>query len=135
MTRRISFRDAAERNPLNRNIQDNLHASKYARENRDEARALAGQLRLTSPLLVRRIVGDILRVDLLIPPAIQDELQNLETRGDIFLARKMYEDATAEYEQYLRIDRYNPLVANKLWPDVFAVAGDGVTRRNSSRKP
>jgi tetratricopeptide (TPR) repeat protein len=108
------FRDAAERNPLNRNIQDNLHAAKYARENRDQARALAAQLRLTSPLLVRRLVGDMLRVDLLIPPAIQDELQNLETRGDIFLARKMYEDATAEYEQYLRIDRYNPFVANKL---------------------
>lgn len=108
------FKDAAERNPLNRNIQDNVHAAKYARENRDEARALAAQLRLTSPLLVRRLVGDFLRVELLIPPAIQDELQNLETRGDIFLARKMYEDATLEYEQFLRIDRYNPFIANKL---------------------
>jgi tetratricopeptide (TPR) repeat protein len=108
------FKDAAQREPENRNIQDNLHAAKYARENGRQSRDIAEQLRLTSPLLVQRIVGDIVRVELLISQEVQAELEDLELRGDVFLARKMYEDAAIEYERFVRIDEYNPLIINKL---------------------
>ena len=50
----------------------------------------------------------------LMPAAEQAELVDFETRGDIFLVRKMFEDASIEYERSVRIDRYNPAIINKL---------------------
>jgi tetratricopeptide (TPR) repeat protein len=108
------FKDALEQDPENRNFQDNLHAAKHAQENSREARELADAWVESNPLLVQRLVGDVLRVAILIPDDVQAELEDLELRGDIFLARKMFEDASIEYERSLRIDRYNPEIINKL---------------------
>ena len=108
------FRDAAERDPANPNIQDNLHAARYARENRSRSTAVAAALRGANPRLVQRIVGDFLRVEFLITPEMQAEIDDFELRGDVFLARKMFEDAVIEYERALGIDEYNPFIMNKL---------------------
>ena len=108
------FKDALEHHPDNVNFQDNLHAAKYAREHSREAREMADRLAGSNPLLVQRLVGDVLRVTILIPDDVQDELEGFKLRGDIFMARKMFEDASIEYERSLRIDRYNPHIINKL---------------------
>jgi tetratricopeptide (TPR) repeat protein len=108
------FRDALRFDPENPNIQDNLHYARYARENSREARRLAESLGVGNPLLVQRIVGDVIRVERLMSPQITAELADLETRGDIFLARKMFDDAAIEYERSMRLDKYNPMIINKL---------------------
>jgi tetratricopeptide (TPR) repeat protein len=67
-----------------------------------------------NPVLVQRIVEDIVRVDTLQGPDLVAELDDLELRGDVFLARKMFEDAAIEYERLVEIDPYNPMIRNKL---------------------
>lgn len=108
------FRDAAERDPANPNVQDNIHAARYARENRSRSRDVAAALRPANPRLVQRIVGDFVRVEFLITPEMRAEIDDLELRGDVFLARKMFEDAVIEYERALEIDEYDPFIMNKL---------------------
>src|SRR6185503_16310920 len=50
----------------------------------------------------------------LIPQAIQLDAAQHATKGDVFVARKLFDDAIIEYKRSLAIDKYNSSVANRL---------------------
>jgi len=108
------FRDSLKYDPGNPVTESNLHAAKYARENGRPARAEIERLIGDNPLLLEGIDGEVAGVVLLIDPSVGEELRMLALRGDIFVARKMFEDAIIEYARYLEIDRYDARVRNKL---------------------
>jgi len=108
------FREALSYRPDSHVIQSNLHAAKYARENSRTALAQAERVRVESPVLVEGIGEEIFEVALLRDPEVDAELRNLEIRGDVFVARKLFEDAIIEYGRYIAIDEYDAMLWNKL---------------------
>lgn len=108
------FRDSLELEPGSAAAQHNLHAARYARENEREVRRYLGVTSSEAPLLLSGTGGEYLKVGLLMDPATQEELRLLALRGDIFVARKMFEDAILEFERYLDIDEHDAFVRNKL---------------------
>src|SRR5581483_241460 len=58
--------------------------------------------------------ADFLAVASLIPPALQQDAGQHAMRADIFVARKLYDDAVIEYKRSLALDRYNSSVVNRL---------------------
>jgi tetratricopeptide (TPR) repeat protein len=111
------FRRAAERDGDNPILSKNLHRSRYARDNSRDAREPALDAEITRRLLLDPLAeypGEILAVASLIPPAKAQQAAAHYTRGDIFTARKMYEDAVIEYKRSLAVDRYDSAVVNRL---------------------
>lgn len=111
------FRRAADRNSDNAILSENLHVARYARDNQRDARESADRVAATRPLLLEAFQNDnldFLAVASLIPPAIQLDAAQHATRADVFVARKLFEDAVIEYKRSLAIDRYNSAVANRL---------------------
>lgn len=108
------FRDSLELEPGNLTAQHNLHAARYARENEREVRQYLAQTGGEDPLLLSGTEGEYLAVVLLLDADTQEELRLLALRGDIFVARKMFEDAILEFERYLEVDEYDAIVRNKL---------------------
>jgi tetratricopeptide (TPR) repeat protein len=108
------FRDSLELEPGNLTAQLNLHAARYARENEGEVRRYLAETIAEDPLLVSGTEGEYLAVQLLVDPDTREELRLLALRGDIFVARKMFEDAILEFERYLEVDEYDAIVRNKL---------------------
>lgn len=108
------FRDSLELAPGNFTAQHNLHAARYARENEREVRRYLAETSGVVPLLLPGTEGEYLAVELLLSPDAREELRLLALRGDIFVARKMFEDAILEFERYLEIDEYDAIIRNKL---------------------
>jgi tetratricopeptide (TPR) repeat protein len=107
-------RRALERSPDSPGIRQNLRAARYARENTKNARDVAGSLAQDNPLLIEKRDGDLLLMQILIPPKSLEEAALHERRGDSYFARRMYEDAVIEYKKAVAIDRYNASVLNRL---------------------
>jgi tetratricopeptide (TPR) repeat protein len=106
---------AIERGPDNLVIRQNLHATRYARENTRAARDLVRSVFSSSnPLLIEKRDGDLLQLVLLMPAKDITEATLHENRGDSLFARKMYEEAIAEYTRAIGIDRYNASTLNRL---------------------
>ena len=108
------IRRALEKNPENSIMRLNLRASRYARENAKSARDVAASVYKENSLLVEKRDGDLLQVQILMPPKDLEEATLHERRGDSFFARKMYEDAIVEYRKAVAIDRYNASTLNRL---------------------
>jgi tetratricopeptide (TPR) repeat protein len=114
------FRRAAERDAISHTLTDNLHAARYARDNSRDARLVADQNLATMRLLLepfgqdKQDESDMLKVVSLFPVASQEEAARRVLRADVFVARKLYEDAVIEYKRALAIDRYDAVVVNKL---------------------
>jgi len=111
------FRRAAEQNPDSAILSDNLHAARYARDNQRDARTVAEQLAAARPLLLEPLSaqgGDFLAVVSVVSSVVQADASQHETRADVYMARKMYEDAVIEYKRSLAADRYNASVTNRL---------------------
>ena len=111
------FRRAADRNSDNTVLSENLHLSRYARDNARNARESADRLAATRPLLLETFQngsGDFLAVVSLIPPAMQMDAAQHAIRADVFVARKLFDDAIIEYKRSLAIDKYNASVINRL---------------------
>jgi tetratricopeptide (TPR) repeat protein len=95
----------------------NLHWSRYARDNVRDARARADDVSQTRKLLLEPVgesPGAFLAVVSLLPVTTLQDASAHVLRGDIYTARKMFEDAVIEYKKALAFDRYDALVANKL---------------------
>ena len=108
------FKDALKYDPGNLVLRYNLRAAKYARENGRTIRPVLMEEMASNPLLVGEPEGDLVRVKFLMPADTLAEVTLLERRGDSFLARKMFEDAIIEYQRALKINKYNPSIANRL---------------------
>jgi len=108
------FRSALKYDPRVPVTERNLHAARYARENSRQARDRIALLPAEDQLLLEGVEGEFFRVTLLMESQTQDELDDLALRGDVFIARKMFEDAIVEYERYLDLDEYDAQVRNKL---------------------
>jgi tetratricopeptide (TPR) repeat protein len=108
------FRDSLRYAPGNGIVERNLHAAKYARENSRSSRARLAAISEENSLVWEGSPAEVLEVAALIDPELGAELAQLVLRGDVFTARKMFEDAIIEYERYLEIDPYDAHVANKL---------------------
>ena len=111
------FRRAAERDPENATLTENLHRSRYARDNARDAREVADQLSATRRLLLEptEAVRDHFLAIASLMPVVRSQAAATHTmRADIFVARKMYEDAVVEYKRALAIDRYDSNVVNRL---------------------
>ena len=108
------FKDALKHEPDNLVLKHNLRAAKYARENGRAIRPVLMEEMTSNPLLVGEPEGEVVRVKFLMPVDTLAEVRLLERRADSFLARKMYEDAIIEYERALKINKYNPSIANRL---------------------
>jgi Flp pilus assembly protein TadD len=108
------FRRAAQRNPQNATIRRNFHLSRYARENLRPARTAAEQLSKQKPALVDELTDDYLAVLSLIPANIQAEAVDHVMRADLFMVRKLYEDAVIEYRKSIALDPYDAAVLNRL---------------------
>src|SRR5262245_51845520 len=106
-------RRAVEKNPENGILRLNLRASRYARENTKSARE-AANLSGDNPLLIEKREGDLLQVQILMPPKDLEEASLHEKRGDSYFARKLYEDAIIEYRKSVALDRYNASTLNRL---------------------
>jgi tetratricopeptide (TPR) repeat protein len=82
-----------------------------------DVRDLEGEAESTRRLLLEPLGerhGETFAVVSLIPDSKAQEALDHTTRGDIFAARKMYEDAVIEYKRSLAIDRYDSAVLNRL---------------------
>ena len=108
------FRRAAQRNPQNNTIRRNYHASRYARENARPARAAADEIDKKHPALIEEIANDYFGVVWLMPANVQADALDHAGRGDLFMARKLYEDAVIEYRKSVALDRYDASVVNRL---------------------
>src|SRR5262249_27375778 len=106
---------AVEKSPDNTVLRQNLHAVRYAQENartaRDVVRAVFAK---SNPLLVEKRDGNVLQFEMLMPSKDMNEATLHENRGDSLFARKMYEEAVAEYKKAIVIDRYNASTLNRL---------------------
>jgi tetratricopeptide (TPR) repeat protein len=106
---------AVERSPDNMVLRQNLHAAHYAQENTRAAREVVRSVFLKSnPLLVERREGNLLQFEMLMPAKEMNDATLHEARGDSLFARKMYEEAVAEYAKAIAIDRYNASTLNRL---------------------
>jgi Flp pilus assembly protein TadD len=111
------FRRAADRDADNPVLSQNLHLSRYTRDNQRDARAQAESIATTRSLLLEPVddrPGDFLAVVSLIPATIMQEAALHTTRADVFTARKQYEDAVIEYKRAFAVDRYDASIANRL---------------------
>jgi len=108
------IRRAIEKSPDNFIMRMNLRASRYARENGKSARDIAASVYKDNSVLIERREGDLLQVQILMPPKDLEEATQHERRGDSFFARKMYEDSIVEYRKAIAIDRYNASTLNRL---------------------
>jgi Flp pilus assembly protein TadD len=111
------FRRAADRDAENSLLSSNLHWSRYARDNTREARERSSQVEATRQYLLEP-VGEsfqgFLAVTPLLPATALEQASMHATRGDVFTARKLFDDAVIEYKRALAIDRYDASVANRL---------------------
>jgi Flp pilus assembly protein TadD len=111
------FRRAADHDGDNPVLSANLHWARYARDNTRDARQQADLISLLRRLLLQPIEqqgGEFLAITPLMPPATMEEAALHATRGDIFTARKQYEDAVIEYRRAVAIDRYDASMANRM---------------------
>jgi Flp pilus assembly protein TadD len=111
------FRRAADRNSDNPILSENLHLARYARDNTRDARESADRVAATRPLLLETFQndsGDFLAIASLLPPAVQQDAAQHAVRADVFVARKLYDDAVISYKRSIAIDRYNASVVNRL---------------------
>ena len=111
------FRRAADRDVDTVVLTENLHRSRYARDNTRDARDMAGQVSITRAFLLDPPTappGHFLAVASVFPVTKSLEASSHATRADIFVARKMFEDAVIEYKRALAIDRYDSAVVNRL---------------------
>jgi Flp pilus assembly protein TadD len=111
------FRRAADRNADHPILSENLHVARYARDNQRDARESADRLSATRPLLLETLTtenGDYLAVVSLIGPSAQADAAQHATRADIFVARKLFDDAVIEYKKSIAVDKYNYAILNKL---------------------
>jgi tetratricopeptide (TPR) repeat protein len=108
------IRRALEKDPENNLMRSNLRAARYARENTKNARDVADTLAKDTPLLVKKVEGDALELQILMAPKDVDEASLHEKRGDSYFARKLYEDAVIEYQKSTKLDRYNASTLNRL---------------------
>lgn len=111
------FRRAAERDATSRELTDNLHLARYARDNARDARRAADQNLVAMRLLLEPFnsdMQDMLKVVSLYPVATQEGVARHVLRADVFVARKLYDDAVIEYKRALALDRYDAVVTNKL---------------------
>jgi tetratricopeptide (TPR) repeat protein len=107
-------RRAMEKNPENGALRMNLRASRFARENARVARETANSLTSQNPLLIEKREGDLLHVQILMPPKTLEQATMHERRGDSFFARRLYEDAIIEYRKAVALDKYNASTLNRL---------------------
>jgi len=111
------FRRAADRDAESTVLTENLHRSRFARDNARDAREVADQVAVLRPLLLEpapETLSHYLAVVSVMPPARAQEAASHMTRADIFVARKMFEDAVIEYKRALAIDRYDSAGVNRL---------------------
>ena len=111
------FRRAADRDAENSTLSSNLHWGRYARDNARDARDRSNQVATTRPYLLEPIdpsFRGFLAVTPLLPAAVLEEAALHATRGDVFVARKLFDDAIIEYKRALVIDRYDASIANRL---------------------
>jgi tetratricopeptide (TPR) repeat protein len=107
-------RRALEKNPENPAVRLNLRAARYARENARSARDVANTIAKDKPLLIEKLDGDLLQLQILMTSKALEQATLHERRGDSFFARRMYEDAIIEYRRSVAIDRYNAATFNRL---------------------
>ena len=79
-----------------------------------KARDMAVDMEKLRPLLIEDRTHDSLTVQFLMPQKELEDATLHKSRGDSFMARKMYDDAIIEYRKSFLIDRYNALTANLL---------------------
>jgi Flp pilus assembly protein TadD len=108
------FRRAAQRNSQSTIVRRNLTAARYARENVRPARAAAEAQARNFPSLVEETANDYLSVVSLMPPKDRAEALDHGARGDLFMARKLYEDAVIEFRKGIALDRYDASLVNRL---------------------
>jgi Flp pilus assembly protein TadD len=111
------FRRAADRDVDSVVVTENLHRSRYARDNTRDARETADQVRALRPLLLEpapATFSHFVAVVSVMPAGRAQEASSHVTRADIFVARKMFEDAVIEYKRALVVDRYDSAVVNRL---------------------
>ena len=111
------FRRAADRDGDNTVLTANLHWARYARDNTRDARVQADDVAATRRLLLEPVAerpGQFLAVVSLMPVTVMQETALHATRGDIFTARKLYEDAVIEYKRAFALDRYDSSLANRM---------------------
>jgi len=108
------FRRAAQRNSQNNIVRRNLYAARYARDNVRLARAAANEQAQHIPSLVAEMADDYLAVVSLAPEKDRAEALDRASRGDLFMARKLYEDAAIEYRKAIALDRYDASLLNRL---------------------
>jgi len=108
------FRRAAQRNSQNNIVRRNLYAARYARENTRPARAAANEQAKSIPSLVENMTDDYLSVVALSPEKDRAEAIDRAGRGDLFMARKLYEDAAIEFRKAIALDRYDASYLNRL---------------------
>jgi Flp pilus assembly protein TadD len=111
------FRRASDRDVDSVVLTENLHRSRYARDNTRDAREMAEQVSISRRFLLDpppEVPGHFLAVASVFPVTKALEAASHVTRADIYVARKMFEDAVIEYKRALAIDRYDSAVANRL---------------------
>ena len=108
------FEDALEQDPDNALLQDNLRAARYARRNSRSVSTVINANYIENLLLIDSVEGDLIRVVLLMPAVVIEDLRMQEIRGDSLMARKFFTEATEVYEDALEIDRDNARLINKL---------------------
>jgi tetratricopeptide (TPR) repeat protein len=108
------FRRAMERSPEDVIMRWNGRAARFARENGRKAREVAEGAVRERPLLIQERQSELLQVHLLVPPKDLETATTHERRGDLFMVRKMYDDAVIEYRRAIAADRYNAIVVNRL---------------------
>src|SRR5215475_10267223 len=107
-------RQAVEKSPDSPILRLNLRAARYARENARNAREVANRLSPETPQFVEKEENDLLQMRILMPEKDLEEARLHEVRGDSYFARKIYEEAAAEYQKSVTIDRYNAGTLNRL---------------------
>jgi len=107
-------RQAIEKRPDSPIMRLNLRAARYARENARNAREVANSLSQENPQFVEKEENDLLQMRILMPEKDLEEARLHEVRGDSYFARKIYEEAAAEYQKSVAIDRYNAGTFNRL---------------------
>ena len=107
------FEDALEQDPDNVLLQDNLRAAKHARRNNRSVSAVINAEHTENLLLVEGRDGDLIRVVLLLPADVIEDLRFEEIRGDSLMARKFFQEAIEVYGAALEIDRDNARLINK----------------------
>ena len=107
-------RRALEKAPDNGVLRSNLRAARYARENTKSAREVADDIGKQSPELIEKREADWLQMQILMPAKELSEATLHGQRGDSYFARKMYEEAIAEYQKSVAVDRYNAGTLNRL---------------------